>query len=235
MNRLIVLIIFMSYVAHNCFAAAPLVHLCLASKYLELHGRRYTSEQKNSFLRGTSFPDIRYLAHIPRERTHDSSVTLQTIYTTPSPFEAGKKFHVWVDEQREQFMKDWKMYDTLNKIDNPPQKQKALFLKLIEDAVLFNNSTNKTIDAITLFSTIDAEEKNYGIRDEKLRQWHAILTIYLSIQTTWFLKFSALLISNTPSNWSDQIPKLAQEKVFTDYVTRLLGAFEKKFNELTPI
>lgn len=233
-NRLLFFIFSITFIK-TCFAAAPLMHLCLASKYLATHGTKYSPEQKNSFLRGTSFPDIRYLGGISRSKTHDGDATLENIYKTASPFEAGKKFHAWVDEVREQHVEEWKIYDKLKELGKLPQKQSALFLKLIEDAVLFNNTSNKTIDAIMLFSTIDPEEYQYGVSTEKLLRWHAILTIYLSFQTTWTFKISSLLFSNTLNHWADLIPKMAQEKVLINYVGRLLDEFENELKAFKPL
>lgn len=233
-KRIILFFTIFCWTTQFSFAAAPLMHLCLASKFLELHGIQYTSEEKNSFLRGTSFPDIRYLGGITREKTHDQGVTLKTISTTSSPFEAGKKFHVWVDEVREQFVKKWRIYEKLSEISNSPNNNQALLLKLIEDAVLFNNTSNKTLDALILFSTIDPEAYQYGINTQKILQWHAILTTYLSIQPSWLLKLNSLLFNKVPERWTTDVPRLAQEKVLIDYVDRLVAEFEKKFANFKP-
>lgn len=233
-KRFFILLAMISCSAQLSFAAAPLMHLCLASKFLALHGTKYTPDQKNSFLRGTSFPDIRYLGCIAREKTHDKDVTLQTISTTVSPFEAGKKFHVWVDEVREQLIEQWRIYEILSELSKSPHHNRGLFLKLIEDAVLFNNTSNKALDALMLFSTIDPEAHEYGISSKKIVQWHAILTTYLSIQPSWLLKLNSLLLSKVPKLWSTDVPRLAEEKILIDYVDRLLTEFEKRIADFKP-
>lgn len=210
------------------------MHLDLASKYLEVHGKQYTQEQKAQFLRGTSFPDSRYSAGIPRTQTHDKDVTLQTVYSTNSPYIAGKKFHSWVDDIREELAEEWKIYDTLAALNSSPYEMRALFLKLIEDAILFNNSSHTPLDALALFSTIDPEALQYGINRTKILEWHAILTAYLSIQPNWLLRLDSLLLKKAPATWSSDVPRLAQEKVFIDYVNRLLAEFEKRFANFKP-
>jgi len=237
MKRLsIIFLVFLGLVSTTqfSFAAAPLTHLCLASKFLTLHCTHYTPEQRNSFLRGTSFPDIRYLGGIAREKTHDKDVTLQTISTTTSPFEAGKKFHVWVDEVREQLVEQWNVYKTVTELSKSSHNNRGLFLKLIEDAILFNNTNNKTFDALMLFSIIDPEALQYGISRIKILEWQTILIAYLSIQQNWLLKLSSLLLNKVPEEWSTEVPRLAQEKVFVDYVDRLLVEFEKRFANFKP-
>lgn len=206
------------------------MHLCLASKFLIAQKKPYSSSEKEIFLRATSFPDIYKLGVVTRKETHDHNVTLKIIRLTPSIFKAGKKFHVWVDETRERLVEQWDIYDKVNKLAIIPTNKIATFLKLVEDAILFNMANITMLDTILLFSTIDQEAYSYNISTQKLLQWHAILTIYLSTKTSWLLKLGSLL-SAVDLHWQDLIPKLAQEQVLIDYVDRLLKHFEELFKK----
>lgn len=61
-------------------------------------------EGTEAFLVGTLFPDIRYITHFPREKTHFNVNSLKEVGETSSPFDAGMKFHAWVDRVREEFV-----------------------------------------------------------------------------------------------------------------------------------
>lgn len=235
MKRFILFMVTMSLVAQNiCFAAAPLMHLYIASKYLERHGQRYSSEQKYAFLRGTSFPDIRYLGKLSRTETHEEDISLQKIYATASAFEAGKKFHAWVDEVREHFCTEYQIYETIKKMDPVFLNNGCLLLKLLEDAVLFNNTNNVMLDALILFSSIDPDVKNYNVATKDILRWHGILVVYLSAETNWFLKLANLLFSKIPTGLEEKIPELARNQIIVNYVERLLEIFEKKIKDFAP-
>ena len=87
------------------------------------------------------------------------------------------------------------------------------------------------LDAVILFSTIDSEALQYGIKTQKIVQWHAILATYLSIKPGWLLKLNSLLLNKVPDLWSTDVPRLAQEKFFIDYVDRLLTEFDKRLSD----
>lgn len=87
--------------------AGPITHLVLTQKVYE---RFFSQKDRGAFVVGTSFPDIRYLGVIEREKTHRPRVTLKQVLEAES-FEAGVQFHVLVDVVRERFMKAYGMYE----------------------------------------------------------------------------------------------------------------------------
>src|SRR5438552_12343909 len=82
--------------------AAPIAHIFLALEMLTGPFSGLFNERE--FIIGTSFPDIRYLNVIDREKTHLSHVTLEEILQEPDSFKAGMLFHSFVDEQREKYI-----------------------------------------------------------------------------------------------------------------------------------
>lgn len=69
--------------------AAPITHIVLADK---VWAQFLSSFNKNDFFIGTSFPDIRYLKVINREKTHFKNQSINDIKSDDSII-AGIKFH----------------------------------------------------------------------------------------------------------------------------------------------
>lgn len=89
--------------------AAPITHIILADK---IFNRYFADKDKRDFYVGTSFPDIRYMGIIKREKTHFIDLDIKTLQQLPS-FEAGMKFHSLVDIVRENYMRSRGVYSIL--------------------------------------------------------------------------------------------------------------------------
>ena len=155
--------------------AAPIAHIVcglafLASPYCPI-------QDKQAFIVGTSFPDIRYIGHLHREQTHWPDITITDVIEEPNPFLAGMKFHSWVDETREQFVLDHALYDHFS---NSPFR--PTILKFFEDTQLYNK-VNWT-EIIPYFDTIQKEELTFGVPLETITQWHKMLQAYFSLPPT---------------------------------------------------
>jgi hypothetical protein len=89
---------------------------------------------KNAFLAGTSFPDIRNTTpDVSRATTHHSNARgLPPVLSAKTPFEAGRLFHVFIDREREKHMREHNAYRFLG---NGPLRTQLL--KIIEDHILF--------------------------------------------------------------------------------------------------
>ena len=155
-------------------AAAPVMHCLLAQEYLNAHKSHYRPQERYAFLRGTLFPDIRYIANISRARTHDKDVTLDAIHHCSDPFTAGKLFHTYVDEQRERIAQREGAYDLVNTL---PHRQQGVFLKALEDECLYNKFNKEEV--LTALKAIDPGEQTFGIPLYKIRAWHKHLIIYM--------------------------------------------------------
>lgn len=156
-------------------AAAPGVHILCAQIYFKNCRPNYTQAQRDEFIRGTLFPDIRYIARIPRSKTHQKNVTLDQVKKAPSPFKAGMLFHAYVDEQREIIAQDQKIYEHLSDI---PAQKKGLFLKVVEDELCYH-SLQDIPKLRHAFLVYDTEEGAYGISFLRRMAWHRILRGYL--------------------------------------------------------
>lgn len=60
--------------------------------------RRHPDTDEAAFIRGTVFPDIRYLGVIKRALSHTSGLTLADVAAAPTAWEAGRRFHCWLDD-----------------------------------------------------------------------------------------------------------------------------------------
>ena len=148
--------------------AAPIGHIYLA---LRLLAGPLQGVDEQAFLIGTSFPDIRYWAHVPREYTHLPANELGDILKEPSAFRAGMLFHSFVDNQRYKFFEK----HPVNKIVNLANFNGYL-MKNTEDLILFPLVTDKSF--IKYFDKILPEETALIPDSSLVRRWHVQLQNY---------------------------------------------------------
>lgn len=212
-------------------AAGPVTHAYLAQKW-NRYQAHYKAQDSDAFMCGTLFPDIRYLGVIKREATHVEHPTLKAIAKESSPFESGKTLHAFVDEEREKIVEQWDMYQHLNNV--PGQKYKTIFLKLLEDEILFQKQDWAHVkQALEL---VDEHEKNYEINDESLLKWHKLLinafTVSPSEHLASLAKRDKYLFDVPPKvvrRWSKILPTLAKDPFIQRYVNHLDNHFDNLF------
>ncbi|OGB84717.1 hypothetical protein A3F66_06935 [candidate division TM6 bacterium RIFCSPHIGHO2_12_FULL_32_22] len=148
--------------------AAPLAHILLAVQILQT----MPDKDEKAFIIGTSFPDIRYLGCISRDKTHIKNVTLDDIKKEKSSFKAGMMFHALVDEVREKYMNEHEIYKIF-----PRSKLGDAALKFNEDLLLFPQ-LNDLDKYAYYFDSILFEELEF-IKSEYVKTWHKALKKYL--------------------------------------------------------
>jgi hypothetical protein len=153
--------------------AAPITHIVLAKK---VFNKYFSDKNLHEFLVGTSFPDIRYLRVIDREKTHPLTTDIRDCMNASS-FESGFHFHVLVDLIRENHMKQNNVYELL-----PESKYITQALKFYEDQVLYDKEHDWN-NTITFFDSIILEEYAFGIPEQSLQKWHQLLKNYFSKQS----------------------------------------------------
>jgi hypothetical protein len=155
--------------------AAPVIHLLLAYQALAVLTHVTDREQ---FLRGSVFPDIRYSAGLARDSTHDMSMTWERVKNEKDPFKAGVFFHSLVDVEREDFMHKSGIYKKL------PSGLPRLFdaMKFVEDGVLFPELSHKTwADIISALEPVDDAALAYGVTADQVRKWQTMVRYYVQI------------------------------------------------------
>ena len=153
------------------YMAAPITHIVLADKLFE---RYFHGKDKKDFYVGTSFPDIRYMGIIDREKTHFSNVKLGILQSL-SPFEAGLKFHSLVDKVREDFMKSKDVYALV-----PASPFTTQSLKFFEDKVLYEKRGDWN-EITPYFKDATKDELSFGLKELDIEKWHKFLQIYFTI------------------------------------------------------
>jgi hypothetical protein len=209
-------------------AAGPVTHLYLGEQYCALSGA--SEEETGEFLVGTLLPDIRYVACCSREKTHIEVADLQEVAESASTFEAGMKFHMWVDVEREAFVEDSGIYDFVRL---HAEGHEATLLKFIEEEVLAGFYDGQKWSF--LFDEIRNDELFFATEDH-IARWHSMIQYTMAYRISWliwgasYIKERAFGISDeTLYAWSYLIPELAQTPLFQDHVKNLLFHLETKF------
>ena len=148
--------------------AAPLGHIYLA---LQLLNRPFNGVNPQDFLIGTSFPDIRYPAQLPRNATHTQPVNLQLIFAEKDAFKQGMLFHSFVDQEREFYMKEHQIERLL-----PSLPHQNGILKGLEDQLLYPKINDKTF--IRFFDEIIFQEIEIVENKKIIKDWHTQLQNY---------------------------------------------------------
>ncbi len=216
-------------------AAAPVTHIVLADMWIAKQ-EKFSEEQRKSFMVGTVFPDIRYLGVISRNETHELGLSVKDLQATQSIFERGKRLHSLVDEVRENLVVKWNIYRLLNKIPGQRPGQKATFLKLVEDEILFQK--RDWSDIKQYLAMLDAGEQQYKISDDDLKRWHQNQMQFFTeppSKTLAALAAKGKGFANIPigitREWSILIPKFAKDKRMIKYVENLEAEFEVVFSQ----
>jgi|SRR5579859_968144 len=173
--------------------AAPIAHIFLAVHMLA--GPLHNLFDEKEFIRGTSFPDIRYLKCVERAQTHFENVTLDDVKKEKNSFKAGMLFHSFVDEQREKYIVEHKIYDKL-----PQFRFTTQALKFAEDKLLmslFNIQKYKSY-----FDGLIDAERAYNISDEHIKMWHTFLQKYFNGSLSTHDLMMNYFDINEPDAWS---------------------------------
>lgn len=134
-----------------------------------------------AFYAGTSFPDIRYISAIDRKVTHYvEEKTLANVWQADNAFEQGRRFHSWLDYEREKYMRANNAYRFVKDKPLAPTHM----LKLVEDHLLFSKLKGQ-FDPEPVFNRIYPQERAFGVPDKDIKNWHHILKGYLG-QKHWF-------------------------------------------------
>lgn len=151
--------------------AAPATHIVLLNK---LQKKYFSDKDKAALFVGTSFPDIRYLGVIERDKTHYSINKIHEVLDE-SAFITGVRFHSLVDLVREEYMKNNDIYSFF---DNSRYVSQAI--KVYEDRHLYEKIEDWG-EIVNMFDSIYTEAESFGIKQDDIRRWHELLKEYLSV------------------------------------------------------
>jgi hypothetical protein len=154
--------------------AAPIAHIFCALSLL--NNNVLEVDNVTNFIIGTSFPDIRYLGVIERNKTHVKNITWNDVINAPTSFEKGRLLHSLLDEVREEFIEKHNLYEFI-----PDSSFRTHILKFYEDIILYEMIKNWP-EITHYFDTVLPEELRYNITNSDLKAWHHILKDYTSRQ-----------------------------------------------------
>lgn len=225
-------ILLLFVISKSVFAAAPVTHAVLAKKWMTID-EHYNDQERASFILGTLFPDIRYLGVIERNKTHEKNVTVDRLKANQNPFIAGMWLHAFVDMEREKYVVKHNIYQKIAHV--PGQQYKAMFLKLLEDEILFSKENWQ--DVRRYLTKLDPEEQKFEISDKDLDRWHKNQTRAFTFPPSVYLqqlvqanKGMANVPKETIDEWSKLLPKMSEEQEMQDYVNNLVKEFDVVFS-----
>ncbi|HOX95764.1 MAG TPA: hypothetical protein PLI45_00045 [Candidatus Woesebacteria bacterium] len=150
--------------------SAPIMHVVLTEKIWD---KCFANKDKEAFLVGTSFPDIRRLAGVDRSVTHFDDVDFGSLIGFDS-FTAGFMFHSWVDQATHKYRMESAIFELF-----PESKFIHEGVKIFEDNYLYDK-VNDWDRMIRSFESVREEELRYGASKEVVAKWHGKLRQYFS-------------------------------------------------------
>lgn len=169
--------ILLSLLCAYAHAAGPIMHIVLALKAL---GHLPATFDKKAFIVGTSFPDIRYLAKIERNKTHIEPATWHDVVHAKNAFQAGMIFHNLVDNIRMTYFEPF-YYQRGAPYSTSYIQFFPLFMKTAEDHLLYDR-LNNWHEISAYFDAIYQEELDFGIDALTIKTWHKKLQQYMQTQ-----------------------------------------------------
>ena len=133
---------------------------------------------REAFIVGTVFPDIRYLKVIERDKTHFKGLSFQDILDEQDSFTAGLKYHSLVDDVREKYMVEKGIYALI-----PPSKFITQALKIYEDEVLYSNVSDWN-QVVAYLDAVLPEETKMVEHVNKIKAWHFLMKEYFKYAPT---------------------------------------------------
>ncbi|MFZ3069303.1 MAG: hypothetical protein WA052_03205 [Microgenomates group bacterium] len=202
--------------------AALATHIILADKVFEKYFRDKT---KSDFYVGTSFPDIRYLGVIDREKTHFSDLDIYSIISL-LPFEAGLKFHSLVDKVRENFMRSQNVYSLL-----PESPFITQALKFFEDEILYEERSNWD-EIASYFGEVKSEELSFGIKTVDIEKWHGFLRTYFRTKPSDQNIRNFVLGASKSREMTEEIIRLTKMMRGNEHLKAIVLDFYSRFEDL---
>lgn len=228
MHQLFKFFIFLfTFTAVSTFGACPITHVALAEKLFKIRPG-YSEDDKKAFIIGTVFPNIRYLADCDRSLTHLENVSLDDVLNASSPFLAGFLFHSYVDKQRELFVVSKGIYEYIASLCSC---RPSMLIKLVEDELIFDSIDSNFCKKC--LKTVLKEEKDFGIDEEVVENWHYLLTNYFSYKPGTILQYLSwrkLSFMGIPADKTGEMlshqKQLIKDPFMHDYVDEMLEYFD---------
>lgn len=210
--------------------ATPVGNVYFAEQWLEKYGADYGEKEKEAFILGALFPDIRFLPTYLNNSTFpgapDKGVDKDSILSAKTPFESGRMLHYYLQDIRDECRAEY----SSALLSEVPEEGGGLFLELLEDQIL-GDAVNKAYYEANIQAVID-DEKALGGTEYTLSMWHKVLRQYFGMAPVNIVKklrqFNLGLFGvsrQTIAVWSDKMPTLAQTEEAQQYVNSMRLTF----------
>ena len=203
--------------------AAQVTHLALSEMIFEKYLVKFN---KKDFFIGTTFPDIRYLGHIRREKSHFNNISFTDILEQDNSFHAGILYHSFVDDFRENWMVKNNIYKLI-----PSTHRATQAVKLFEDRYYYRN-INDWRQIISYYEDVLEDELGFDMNKEVVFKWHKALGSYFRATPT--LDATANLINDIgmPSEIRDEILHLIAQMEDNEQLIDIIKQFHDDYNML---
>lgn len=145
---------------------SQLVHIAYAKVFL----KEYPEYDKSVFMRGTTFPDIRRMAGLPREATHRYGLKRSDVSAESSAWKAGLLLHSFLDEAWNAYFAGLGLY-----VDEELTEKTWTSVKIAEEAALCGLMEGREEVARALGGAALPEELAFGPTPDMLERWHAFI------------------------------------------------------------
>jgi len=152
--------------------ASQVAHIVYAKKYFEKCD--LLPEEKDEFLLGATFPDIRRIdGNIKRRDTHLHFYPIDLDFENLTPFEAGWKFHLYCDMRREEILNGHNFYAQkfTDEFWNHPAK-------MLEDELIYDKYNNWE-KLTNYFNDVPFVSNGIDVSKETFELWYSILSNYM--------------------------------------------------------
>lgn len=205
--------------------ANQITHLALSEK---LYDTYFSHFNKKDFYLGSVFPDIRYLQVIDRTLTHFSEITFtDVIHPDNNSFNAGVKFHSFVDNERIKFMESNGLYALCPSSPYITQADKSL-----EDEIIYDSVTDWSQIGNYLVQPSEFISKEYSIPEEKIIFWYSQIKNYCLQKPTDQTRSQFVEAIDLSHEVAAEINTLMEVMRNNDQVTSLLKRFSSEFDSL---
>jgi len=202
--------------------AALATHIVLTNKVFSTY---FADKNKTDFYIGTSFPDIRYLGVIKRDKVHFDNLHISDIQTIKS-FDAGLKFHSIVDKIREDFITSREIYSLISQ-----SRYSTQAIKFFEDWLLYEKLDN-WCPYVDYFNYFPKGELSYGISLSAIQKWHKLLQAYLSSKPDSESIRQFVKVIGRPKDMAEEIILLIEEMKNNKELIQIVNDFYNNFESL---
>ena len=199
---------------------APISHIVLAEKIFEKY---FAGMNREKFLLGTSFPDIRRMGNIERGKTHLDKICFEDL-RDENPFMAGYKFHSLVDKTMDNYREVTELYPLFSSLGYQDAS-----MKVFADIVLYDRVKGWE-EIIKIFEKIADEELQFGVEKEVVRRWHEKLMKYFAQKPENVERISKLI--SEPIEVSEEIYRTINEVSDREKAVKLIEGYYDNFEEI---